>query len=33
MANNSGGTGNSTSVAVIINGKKSQNDFTSVRAS
>lgn len=33
MATNSGGTGNSTSVAVIVNGKKSQNDFTILRAS
>ena len=28
VANNSGGTGNSTSVAVIVNGKKSWNDFS-----
>lgn len=33
VAKNSGDTGNSTSVAVIVNGKKSQNDFTIVSAS
>jgi len=33
VAHNSGGTGNSTSVSVIVNGKKSQNDFTVSRAS
>ena len=33
MAHNSGGTGNSTSVSVIVNGKTSQNDFTVSSAS
>ena len=33
VAHNSGGTGNSTSVSVIVNGKKSQNDFTVSSAS